>query len=159
MIGTLPASLLVAVLAACGTPEPGPEPVAAEEAPAPATEPAPSAPAAPVPAASGVRVLHHRVAKGKKTPEHVSATWVDAGLQVMITGMQASCAPPPSFSVVSAAGVLRLVEEAPDAPARCTGSHTMMLQIDGLDARDLKVEVQGHDGRSFGATEIAATDH
>jgi len=148
------------LLLACWSSSPT-EPAPAQEAPAPA-EPVEGADEAdaPQPGPIGpVRVLHHRMSKGRRTPKHVSATWVADGLQVMITGFTGSCEPPPEFSVVKAGAVLRLVEVEPDAQARCPGTHTMMLQIDGLAAQDLTVEVVSDQGKTFGETELASTDH
>jgi hypothetical protein len=106
-----------------------------------------------------VRVLHHRLAKGQRTPRHVSATWVDTGLQLMLTGLSAPCEGEPSFSLVAAGDTLRLVQQGAEGQAPCNGSHTLMLQIDGLEARDLTVEVTSHDGTAFGSTEVRSTDH
>ena len=149
---------LALLMLACGTaPSEGPA-----AAPAPPVEAAEAAPPAPVPARGGVRVLHHRMAKGQRTPSHVSATWLDSGLQMMITGFDAPCEPAPSFTLVAAGDTFRLVELDPGAKTgkgACTGSHTMMLQIDDLSARDLTVQVGRHDGKDFGSTEVRSTDH
>lgn len=148
--------IALGLLLACGAPSaPAPAPVpAAPEASAPAPEPVVDAQAS-----RGVRVLHHRQGKGR-TPAHVSATWVDDGLQLMVTGFQAPCSQAPGFSMVLVADTLRLVEQAaPPADDGCTAPHTLMLQIDGLGARDLEVEIVREGGEAFGATSVRSTDH
>ena len=158
-------ALTAALLTGCGTPSAEPPapvqaapPQAAEaEQPVQAAEVEPSK--RPPAAKGGVRVLHHRMNKGRRTPKHVSATWVADGLQVMITGFTSSCEPAPTFSLVSAAGVVRLVADEQKNAARCPGTHTMMLQIDGLAAQDVEVEVLDVAGKEFGSVELKATDH
>jgi len=148
------------LLVACGTGAGEPVPVPVVDVPvAPVPTPEPAAPASP----GGVRVLHQRVAKGRKVPTHVSATWVGEGassaLQVMVTGLQRACAPEPTFSLVMAGNRVRLVEAAFEAEEDCDGSHTIMLQLDGLAARDLTVSVVRADGSELGSTEVGAEDH
>ncbi len=106
-----------------------------------------------------MRVVHSRVDRSPSVPQHVSATWVAEGLQVMVTGFDAPCAPPPSFMLVAAEGAVKLLAEPVADAARCEGRHTVMMQIDGLSARDLTVDVVRADGTVFGSTALRATDH
>ena len=116
---------------------------------------------APVAPPGGLRVLHSRLSKGKRPmPQHVSATWLDSGLQLMVTGLEGPCAPAPTFTMVAVADTVRLVETPADAEdPSCTGYHTLMMQIDGMTARDLTVEVVRGDGEAFGSAEVKSTDH
>lgn len=93
-------------------------------------------------------------------PKHVSATWVSDGLQVMITGFMAACAPAPDFTAIVVGDKIRLMQtiDRPEDPD-CLGSHTVMLQLDGQVARDVSVDVQYFDGAAFGATEVGANEH
>ncbi len=149
------------LLVACGTGAGEPAPVPVVEVPA---TPESSASPAAVPATpGGVRVLHQRVAKGRNVPTHVSATWVGDGassaLQVMVTGLLRACAPAPTFSVVMAGDQVRLVEAPFEPEGDCKGSHTIMLELEGQEARDLTVSVVRADGSELGSTEVGAEDH
>ena len=140
---------------ACGSAEVVPEPVVvpahAEEQPV-VEAPVPEGPAA-------VRVLHTRVDRRSTIPEHVSATWITDGLQVMVTGFHAPCEPAPAFVGTQRPGKITLALTAADDAADCDGRHIVMMQLDGQQARDLTLEVLRRDGSVFGSATVAATDH
>ena len=108
-------------------------------------------------------MLHSRVSKGRQLPSHVSATWVGDGaesaLQVMITGLNRACEPEPVFSLVMVGDQVRLVEAPFEAKGDCRGSHTLMLQLNGQQARDLTLTVVRADGSELGAADVGAEDH
>jgi hypothetical protein len=153
--------IALAVLVACGSApaEPQPAPPAADEA----AQPVPAAEPAPAPVHGGLKVIHARVAKGRKLPEHVSATWLGEGdgsaLQVMVTGLDRPCEPEPSFSLVAVGDTLRLVEAPFDAVGDCTGAHTLMMQLDGQAARDITLAVVRADGSEFASVQVGANEH
>lgn len=151
---------LVALLACGGGAAEAPAP---PEAPAPVEAPVPVPAPPPVAPAEPLQVLHSRVSKGRKLPSHVSATWVgqddSSALQVMITGLHRACEPDPTFSLVMAGDQVRLVEAPFEAQGGCKGSHTLMLQLNGQEARDLTLTVVRADGSELGAADVGADDH
>ncbi len=91
---------------------------------------------------------------GDQMPPGVSATWVDAGLQVMVSGLRDVCAPVPTFDVAKAESTWTLTQQEPTGKlARCTGAHTMILEVPGEPA-DLTVRVVHRDGSTLGTASV-----
>ena len=155
-----------AVLAACRsapTESASTEPAPSEPAPVVEVPPAPVTRPTPAPEAlRGLSITHRRVAKGRKLPEHVSATWIGEGegsaLQVMITGLERPCEPAPEFSLVVVGDRVRLVEAPYEGVGGCTGAHTLMMRVGGQPARDITLDVVRADGSEFASVDVGADE-
>ena len=114
------------------------------------------------PAPVAVVTRYHSLLEGKagaSIEPSVSATWIDAGLQVMVSGLRGACAPAPVFELTQVDAAWTLREQAPVAPAAdCIGAHTVILEV-ASEPAELEVRVVRHDGAAFGSASVTRETH